>query len=105
MVRAWEGTQTVNRESEYAVTEEKEQSTVVHGRVIELPSGAKVWGGLQDRRVVWRFTSSEGGITTLSLSDHAMHAVIQIYQGLIGCDEDFARVTVERAEDPTPGAT
>lgn len=76
-------------------------STVIHGRQAILPNGAKVWGGLREGGVVWKFTSVEGGVTTLALSDHAMHAVFGVYQGLLGCDEDFARVTCERST-PSP---
>jgi len=77
------------------MAEQTTNADLIHGREIVLPNGAKVWGGLHNQSVVWKFTSSEDAVTTLCLSRDAMRALVQIYQGLAGCDENFARVDVE----------
>lgn len=88
------------------MTEERasgDGSITMQGRQIELSNGAKVWGGLRDGGVVWRFVSKEGGVTSIALSDLAMQAVLFVYQGLIGCDEEFARVSAERQPQSEDG--
>jgi hypothetical protein len=79
-------------ERENGVTHD-ERMPEIQGRVVQLENGAKVWGGLHGNSVVWRFTSKDGATTDLSLSREAMAAVIHIFQGLIGCDRDFAAVS------------
>lgn len=81
-----------NRERESGVSEHDERMPEIQGRAVELETGSKVWGGLHNNSVVWRFTSKDGATTDLSLSRDAMAAVIHIFQGLIGCDRDFAAV-------------
>jgi len=75
-----------------------EQSAIVMGREIVLPSGAKVFGALHERSVVWKFTSTSCAVTDITLSREAMTAMVQIFQGIIGCDTDLVRVGIEVRE-------
>lgn len=80
-------------------TEDVPKSITINGHEIALDSGAKVWGGRYEKSAVWKFTSSEGAITHLSLSMAAMGAIVQLYQGMIGCDKEFAAVGFEPQPD------
>lgn len=81
-----------------------EQGTkTIVGREIQLASGAKVFGGRHEQSIVWKFTSTEGGITHLTLSREAMAAMVHVFQGLIGCDPDFVAIELESSA-PTVGA-
>jgi hypothetical protein len=89
------------------VTEEDSQTLKtlhIQGRQIRLETGAIVWGGLHEDSVVWKFTSKDKAVTTLSLSRPAMRAVLQLFQGLIGCDRDFAAVSVDPPDSEETGA-
>lgn len=82
------------------MSELDERMPEIQGRAVELENGAKVWGGLHRNSVVWRFTSTAGATTDVSLSREAMGAMLHIFQGLIGCDRDFATVTFMPPESP-----
>lgn len=77
-------------------TELKPPSTeMIQGREILLSTGAKVWGGVLLDSTIWRFTSKDGAVTRVKLSHEAVCALVQLFQGLLGCDEDFAAVTFD----------
>lgn len=77
-----------------------ERIPIMMGRIVQLDSGAKVWGALHKQSVVWRFTSKDGATTDLRVSREAMAAVIHIFQGLIGCDREFAEVNFMPPDSP-----
>lgn len=77
--------------------------TTLYGREIKLSSGARVFGALHKNSAVWKFTSSEGAITHITLSTQAMSAMVQLYQGMLGCDENFATVGFEPLPDSAAG--
>lgn len=67
----------------------------IEGRIIQLSSGASVWGGIHNGSTYWRFVGKNGGVTRLALSPEAVAAMVQLFQGMLGCDPDFAAVTFE----------
>lgn len=81
---------------------ETTEKATIQGRHITLESGAEVWGGFHENSVYWRFTSVGGAHTDIRLSIAAMKAMIQVYQGLLGCDIDFLSVNLEPPEGVTP---
>jgi len=77
-------------------------NTIIEGREIVLSNGAKVWGGIYNGSTVWRFTSKAGAVTRLVLSQEAAAAFVQLFQGILGCDPDFASIVFETPKESSP---
>lgn len=65
------------------------------GHVIQLSNGASVWGAAYNGSTIWKFVSKDGAVTRVALSTEAVAAMVQLFQGMLGCDPDFAAVMFE----------
>ena len=65
------------------------------GHVIRLSNGASVWGAAYNGSTIWKFVSKDGAVTRVALSTEAVAAMVQLFQGMLGCDPDFAAVMFE----------
>lgn len=75
----------------------------IYGREVTLATGAKVFGACHKSSIVWKFTSKDGAITHVTLSRQAVAAMVHVYQGLVGCDPEFAAVEFEAPADSASG--